>query len=123
MDLGFFGNMKDDSLKLKWIRHSTLFWGVVLIIVAYLSREVESVMNAAFSLVGLTSGALLGGVVLSLLIKRGPAWPVVFGMVFSLFSMIWINWLKFVHWPWYTLIGFCIMVFVSLSLFRFAKRL
>ena len=123
MDLGFFKNLKDESLKLKWSRHSTLFWGIVLIFVAYLSREVESVMNAAFSLVGLTSGALLGGVVLSFFIKRGPAWPVVFGMIFSLFGMIWINWLKSVHWPWYTLIGFCLMVLVSLPLFRFAKRL
>ena len=79
-------------------------------------------MDAAFSLVGLTSGALLGGVVLSLFIKRGPAWPVVFGMIASLFGMIWINSLKLVHWPWYTLIGFCLMLIVALPLLRLVKR-
>ena len=89
---------------------------------AYLCREVESVMNAAFSLVGLTSGALLGGVVLSLLIKRGPAWPVVLGMIASLFGMIWINSLKLIYWPWYTLIGFSFMLIVSLPLLRLVKR-
>lgn len=122
MDLGLLGKIQDESSKLKWSRHATLFWGVVLIVVAYLSREVESVMDAAFSLVGLTSGALLGGVVLSLFIKRGPAWPVVFGMMASLFGMIWINSLKLVHWPWYTLIGFCLMLIVALPLLRLVKR-
>ena len=38
--------------------------------VAFLSREITSVMNAAFSLVGLT-GALLGGIVLSIVSNRG----------------------------------------------------
>jgi len=122
MDLGFFINLKDETLKLKWSRHLTLLWGVVLIVVAYLTREVESVMNTAFSLVGLTSGALLGGVFLSLLIKRGTAWPVVVGMILSLITMIWIDSLKVVHWPWYTLIGFCLMVVSTIPLLLFSKR-
>ena len=122
MDLGLLVKIQDESSKLKWSRHATIIWGVVLIVVAYLCREVESVMNAAFSLVGLTSGALLGGVVLSLLIKRGPAWPVVFGMIASLFGMIWINSLKLIYWPWYTLIGFSFMLIVSLPLLRLVKR-
>ena len=122
MDLGFFINLKDETLKLKWSRHLTLLWGVVLIVVAYLTREVESVMNTAFSLVGLTSGALLGGVFLSLLIKRGTAWPVVVGMILSLITMIWIDSLKVVHWPWYTLIGFCLMMVSTIPLLLFSKR-
>ena len=80
-------------------------------------------MNTAFSLVGLTSGALLGGVVLSLLIKRGgTAWPVVVGMIVSLITMIWIDSLKVVHWPWYTLIGFCLMMVSTIPLLLFSKR-
>ena len=113
--------------------------------VAFLSREITSVMNAAFSLVGLTSGALLGGIVLSLVVKRGAAWPVITGMIASLVGMIWVNsllgmdmaptviedWLgyrelegifnKLVHWPWYTLIGAGILFLVSVPLLFVAK--
>jgi hypothetical protein len=127
----------------RWV---TLFWGVMLIFVAFLSREVSSVMDAAFSLVGLTSGALLGGIVLSLGTKGRLAWPVVAGMITSLAGMIWVNsllgidlpptvienWLgyrelsgvfnKLVHWPWYTLIGSGILFLVALPLFQFVKR-
>ena len=146
MDLGLLNKFKSEDSKLKWSRHATLFWGLVLVVVAYLSREVESVMNAAFSLVGLTSGGLLGGVILSLLLKKSPSWPVVLGMLVSFLGMVWINsltqlslspsvtelWLGFrftdgifsnlVHWPWYTLIGFCIMLAVTVPLLRIVRR-
>ena len=56
MDLGFGKSAKDDDAKLKLSRKATIFWGIVLVAVAYASREVESVMNTAFALAGLTSG-------------------------------------------------------------------
>ena len=51
-------------------RWATVFWGGMLVVVAFLSREITSVMNAAL-LVGLTSGALLGGIVLSIVAIGG----------------------------------------------------
>ncbi|MAH76083.1 MAG: hypothetical protein CBC62_08360, partial [Opitutia bacterium TMED102] len=100
----------------------TLFWGLMLIAVAFLSRDVSSVMDAAFSLVSLTSGALLGGIVLSLALKRKKAWPVITGMIASLGGMILVHSTKTVYWPWYTLIGAAILFLLALPLFQFAKR-
>ena len=70
MDLGFGKSAKDDDSKLKLSRKATIFWGIVLVAVAYASREVESVMNTAFALAGLTSGGLLGGVLLVLVLNN-----------------------------------------------------
>ena len=73
MDLGLVGKFKTEAAKLKMSRWVTLFCGVMLMVVALLCREITSVMDAAFSLVGLTSGALLGGIVLSLVVNGRPA--------------------------------------------------
>src|SRR5205085_4878601 len=73
---------------LKFSKYSTVFWAAVLIAVAYVSREVVSVLNAAFTLRGLTSGALLGGLVLVLLRRKGSPWPLIIGMVAALLTMI-----------------------------------
>jgi len=98
---------------LRFSKYSTVLWAAALIIVAYLSREVPYVLNAAFSLRGLTSGALLGGLALVLFWKRGSALPVCIGMIGSLLGMIWITQTEWhtafiqgkIAWPWYTLIG------------------
>ena len=99
--------LPSDEEKLKTGRGWTLFWGLVLIGVAFASREVKSVMDAAFSLVGLTSGGLLGGVLLALTLKKGRGIPVIIGMVTSLIAMLAIkHGLKeAIHWPWYTASG------------------
>ena len=121
MDLGLVGKTKDEAAGLRLSRWATVFWGGMLVVVAFLSREITSVMNAAFSLVGLTSGALLGGIVLSIVVKRGAAWPVVAGMIVSLTGMIWVHSTGTVHWPWYTLIGAGILFLVSVPLLLLAK--
>ena len=77
MDLGFGKSAKDDDSKLKLSRKATIFWGIVLVAVAYASREVESVMNTAFALAGLTSGGLLGGVLLVLVLNKSNGRPII----------------------------------------------
>ena len=116
MDLGFAKKEASDSHKLKLSRWTTLFWGAMLIVVAFVSREVESVMNAAFSLVGLASGGLLGGVLLALTIKKGRGTPIILGMAVSLLAMLAIKYglKEAIHWPWYTVIGCSITVGVAL---------
>jgi Na+/proline symporter len=76
---------------------------------------VESVLNAAFALNGLTSGAMLGGLVLALVWRRGRAAPVILGMLVALATMItlYVGWRAQVAWPWYTLIGATITVVVA----------
>jgi hypothetical protein len=92
----------------------------MLVATAWLTREVTFVLNAAFSLRGLTSGALLGGLILALFGRGvGPRAAMV-GMTTSLVVMNAIYWpanipaLKDwwmrtfggeVFWPWFTLIG------------------
>jgi hypothetical protein len=78
---------------------------------------VAYVLNAAFSLRGLTSGALLGSLTLVLFWRKGPALPIIVGMIGSFLVMIWVSRFEWVisnapalvtgkiAWPWYTLIG------------------
>src|SRR5439155_27150592 len=87
---------RTDKFYLRFSRVSTVVWAGLLILVAYLSREVEYVLNAAFSLRGLTSGALLGALMLVLLWKKGSAWPVVAGTATSLAVMIFVS-----RFEWY----------------------
>ncbi len=116
---------RSEDFFLRFSKGSTLFWAGALIVVAYLSRQVEFVLNAAFSLRGLTSGALLGGLGLAVFWRQGRATPVIGGMLVSLACMTAIqvlprlNWSKDfwmrtvgteIFWPWYTLIGCVICV-------------
>jgi Na+/proline symporter len=110
---------------LRFSRFSTVFWAAALVLIAYLSRQVEFVLNAAFSLRGLTSGALVGGLALSVFwSKRSPV-SVVTSMLISLSVMTAIQvlplwevsrplWMKTfgteIFWPWYTLIGAIVTV-------------
>ena len=83
-------------------------------------RQVEFVLNAAFSLRGLTSGALVGGLTLAVFWRQGSPRPVIAGMLVSLAVMTLIQvlpqwpltkafWMAHVgieiFWPWFTLIG------------------
>jgi solute:Na+ symporter, SSS family len=126
--------MRSEAFYLRFSRHSTVFWAGMLIVVAYLSREVPFVLNAAFSLRGLTSGALLGGLILAVFRRSGGPLPVILGMGVSLGCMIaiqtlprlelskelWRAWVgPEVFWPWYTLIG----VVITLTTAELTRRL
>ncbi len=111
---------RDEDYFLQFSKYSTVFWAGMLVLTAWLAREVTFVLNAAFSLRGLTSGALLGGLILALFGRGvGPRAAMV-GMTTSLIVMNLIYWppntplLKDwwmqtfgaeVFWPWFTLIG------------------
>jgi solute:Na+ symporter, SSS family len=119
---------KSEGFFLQFSKVSTVGWAAALILVAYLSRRVDFVLNAAFSLRGLTSGALLGGLILAVFWRQGRARPVVLGMAVSLACMTAIRllprwgptagwWSRVVgteiFWPWYTLIGTGITLLVA----------
>jgi len=119
---------RSENFFLRFSKMSTVAWAVALIFIAYLSRRVDFVLNAAFSLRGLTSGALLGGLGLAVFWKKGRATPVIAGMLVSLAVMTVIQllpkldfsrslWGKTIgteiFWPWYTLIGVIITVSVA----------
>ncbi len=111
---------RDEDYFLRFSKYSTVFWAAVLVGTAWLTREVTFVLNAAFSLRGLTAGALLGSLIIALFWRRlGPRATMV-GMTASLVVMNLIYWpaniavtkdwwLRIfggeVFWPWFTLIG------------------
>lgn len=111
---------RDEEYFLRFSKFSTIFWAGVLVFIAFLSREVQFVLNAAFSLRGLTSGALLGSLILALFGRRVGPRAAMAGMITSLVVMNFIYWPANipatkvwwrqtfggeVFWPWFTLIG------------------
>jgi solute:Na+ symporter, SSS family len=109
--------MKSDEFFLRFSKVSTVLWGVVLIIVASLSRQRQFVLETAFSLRGLTSGALLGGLILAVWWKRGTAAPVILGMFCSLIVMAYLSrpHASFpIYFPWYTMIGCAVTILVAI---------
>src|SRR5438045_7681370 len=57
---------KSEGFSLRFSKVSTVVWGGALIVIASLSRNVPFVLNAAFSLRGLTRGALLAELLMAM---------------------------------------------------------
>jgi SSS family transporter len=106
---------RSEAFFLRFSKHATVFWGAMLVLVAYLSREVKQVFHLAFDLNGLTNGAMLGGLLLTIWWRHGRAAPVIAGMLASLGVMTLINWKwkAAIAWPWYTLIGLLVTLAVA----------
>lgn len=119
---------RDEDYFLRFSRNSSVFWAGMLVLTAWLTREVTFVLNAAFSLRGLTSGALLGGLILALFGRKLGARAVMAGMLTSVAVMnvlYWPpnipglkeGWLRTfggeVFWPWFTLIGTVVTLSVA----------
>jgi Na+/proline symporter len=117
---------RSEAFFLRFSKCSTIAWAGVLIVVAYLSRQAAFILEVAFKLRGLTSGALLGGLLMALFCKQGRAAPVITGMLCSLAVMTWISPLAqenlpagwphlhlVIAFPWYTLIGTTVTLAVA----------
>jgi SSS family transporter len=116
---------RTEQFFLRLSKVATIFWAAALVLVAYASRHVAFVLATAFTLRGLTSGALLGGLILAVFWKNGSARAVIAGMVVSLTVMLWITplvqenlpdrWqlLVTVAFPWYTMIGCAVTLAVA----------
>lgn len=119
---------KDEAFLLRCSKSSTVFWAAALIFVAWLTREVEFVLNAAFSLRGLTSGALLGALIIAIFWRGLGGRAAMAGMIASVVVMNLIYWppkIAAIHawwiqtfggeifWPWFTLIGLSVTLGVA----------
>lgn len=124
-----------EAALLAWSKRSTVLWAAALVGVAWLTREVQFVLNAAFSLRGLTSGSLLGGLILALFVHGIGARAVVVGMLASVAGMNLLYWPPNlpavrgwwmdtfggeVFWPWFTLIGTLITLATAAAAQKFA---
>jgi SSS family transporter len=109
----------DGGGSLKLSRYATVFWAAMLVVVAYISKESSSILNVAFELSGLTSGAILGGLLFALRFRTGSAVPVISGMIVSFAAMLAIRIGTPIAWPWFTLIGTVVTLGVASMLRRF----
>lgn len=105
-------------------KFSTVFWAVLLIVVAKLSEHQPLVLNWAFSLNGLTSGAMLGGLGLALYGAGLNGKAVIVGMCVSVVGMIamQVAQLNIFAWPWFTLIGCFLTLIVTWLLNSILKK-
>ncbi len=108
----------DDSL-LKLSKWFTVAWGLVLIVIAIVSKSfTKSVLNTALSIASLPYGAMLGAFLLGVLTKRANQKGVMTGMALSLAFMLMV-WLETtLAWTWYVLAGttVCFVVGYGVSL-------
>lgn len=96
-------------------KRATLFWAVAMVGVAWFAQQAESILHLAMTLSGLTSGAMLGGLILAVWGPPGSSRPVVAGMLASFFFMVGLTSQTAVKvaWPWFTLIGTVITLAVA----------
>jgi SSS family solute:Na+ symporter len=119
---------KDEGYFLRFSKYSTVFWSLALILVAWVTRKVELVLNLAFSLKGLTSGAILGALLIAVFWRRLGARATVVGMLASVAVMNFIYWPAKIEatsawwkrtfgvevfWPWFTMIGTVVTLAVA----------
>ncbi len=106
---------KSDASLMRISRKSTLGWALILALVAFLTRNVETALSIAFKLAGLTVGGMLGAILLALFWEKGSGKAVVGGMLASLIGMAVIQsqFSNVVGWPWYALIGSALTIFVA----------
>ncbi len=109
----YFGKKGDAQQDLKVSRILTIFWAVVLVLVAFMFiRVLQSVVELALSIASITYGGLLGTFLLGALFKhidqKAAIWGFTTGIV-TMLSVIVIPHIcgaaPLVHWTWYTLIG------------------
>jgi SSS family solute:Na+ symporter len=126
---------RDEVFFLRFSRNSTVFWAAALVGVAWLTRHQPFVLNAAMEVRGLTSGALLGSLLLALLWRKVGPRAAVTGMLAAVTVMNLLYWPPRlpatkewwqrtfhgdVFWPWFTLIGVAVALttaFVTAGLF------
>ena len=120
-------NRKSEDFYFKLSRWGVVLVSIVLVVIAYLSKEAPLVFNLAFTLVGLTSGALLGAILFAMWYKRSHPAPVITGMIVSFLVMTaiivsvqkgYFN----MNWPWFTPIGTAVTLIICYGMAPFFPK-
>jgi SSS family solute:Na+ symporter len=96
---------RTDVQWLRIARGATLFWGVVLIVVAWIARQWGSVLEAGLSIASVVYGSLLGVFLLGVLTRRVQERAAMTGMAAGLLTMLFVKTQTHIAWTWYVLIG------------------
>src|SRR6185295_17145033 len=96
----------DERRRVQLSRFSTLFWALVLFVLAVLSlHKVSRVIEVGLSIASVAYGALLGVFLLCVLTRRANERGAMIGMVIGFAGSLFI-WLKTsVPWTWYVALG------------------
>jgi SSS family solute:Na+ symporter len=101
----FFKKDASAGDQLRISRWMTVFWGVILTLLAILSRGVKSVLEAGLTIASITFGSMLGVFLLGVLTKKANEKGSITGMATGLLSMIAIWYFSSIAFTWYVLIG------------------
>ena len=91
--------------QLRLSRRITVFWGIILVIPAVLSRGVKSGLEVGLTISSITYGSMLGAFLLGLLTRRANENGVIAGMAVGLAAMLSIWHFSPIAFTWYVLIG------------------
>ncbi len=92
-----------DQLRVsRWI---TVFWGVILLVPAILSRGVQSVLEVGLTIASITYGSMLGVFLLGMWTRKANQTGSIIGMAVGLCSMLAIWHFGKIAFTWYVLIG------------------
>ncbi len=95
----------DDAKLLGLSRWLTAFWGVVLMVIAFIARDWGSVFTVGLTIASLVYGPMLGAFLLGVLTRRATQPGVVVGMLASIVTMTLIKIYTGIAWTWYVLLG------------------
>jgi len=101
----FLKSVSSAQSQLRLSRWMTVFWGIVLTILAILSRKVDSVLEAGLTIASITYGSMLGVFLLGVLTKKTNEKGSIAGMAAGLLSMLAVWYFSTVAFTWYVLIG------------------
>ncbi len=86
-------------------RWMTVVWGVVLVVLAILSRGVRSVLEAGLTIASITYGSMVGVFLLGVLTRTANENGAIVGMAAGLITMLGVWYFTGIAFTWYVLIG------------------
>jgi SSS family solute:Na+ symporter len=101
----FFRQEETQGTQLKVSRWMTIFWGLVLVVLAILMRGVQSVLEAGLTIASITYGSMTGVFLLGVLTRRANHKGSIAGMAVGLLSMLAVWYYTSIAFTWYVLIG------------------
>jgi solute:Na+ symporter, SSS family len=91
--------------QLKVSRWMTVAWGLLLVVLAILSRGVRSVLEAGLTIASITYGSMVGVFLLGVLTRRANETGAIIGMAAGLITMLGVWYFTGIAFTWYVLIG------------------
>jgi len=94
-----------DQRRLALSRVATLLWGMVLFVLALLSRQSKTVLETGLSIASVAYGGLLGVFLLGLITRRASETGAIIGMLCGLTLNVYIWGWTHIAWTWYVTFG------------------